>query len=324
LNKPRSVFRTTGEKIKNLWKKGSTQKALKADPAQMAALTKEKAKIDAGLDEKNQPEKDFQKYKDPKKAAIEPPVLTPGELLEDFEALAGRATELYDKLSDFVKTPEERAKESDELRRHIAAARDRASAVMASPGAAAVLALSIYEGLKNDIAKGLKDIQVEIAADTANPKTLEALRADLQVANILRQNADRADKLANIAKSVEPHINTIDAIITNTTKAGRDAAEVGDGSSEAAAIQEAQTGEPTKESWHGPKCWEHAVGLENAIKALTELRTLTKDQTLFAQIDAAITRATQRKTGLDAGWEAWKKSPFKDLAPLPSGVKDLD
>jgi hypothetical protein len=315
LNKPRAVFRNTANKINTLWKKGATQKALNADPAQKATLTGEKNAIDIGLDAANQPEKDFLKYRDGYKET-EPPVLTTGELLEDFEVLAERATELFEKLSDFVKTPEERAAEITKLRKQIAAARDRAAAVMVSPQVIAVLALSIYEGLKNDITNGLADVQARIAADTAVPKTLEALRADWQVANTLRQNADRADKLANIAKSVEPFIKTIDDIITNTTKAGREDANVGDGSSEAAAIEEARTGLQIKGAWHGPKCQMEAAGLDKAIKALEELLPLAADPALQAEINDAIARAEARKKGLDSGWQAWKASPHHHLKPL--------
>jgi hypothetical protein len=161
---------------------------------------------------------------------------------------------------------------------------------------------------------GLADVQGRIAADAANPKTLDNLRADLVRADRLRQAADRATKLADIDKAVKPWIQKIDLICTNTTKAGREAADEGDGSTEAAAQKEARTGKPTKGSWHGPKCATEGAGLVDAIRALRELRTRASDPAVLSRIDEAIKKAEERKQGLDAGWAAWNNSPFRDLA----------
>jgi hypothetical protein len=120
--------------------------------------------------------------------------------------------------------------------------------------------------------------------------------------------------LAVVEKAIEPFVTTIDEIIKNTTKAGRDGADLGDGSSEAAAIEEAKTGKPTKGCFHGPKCKEHAGGLANAIKSLEDHKKLAEEAATKTKIDGIITKAKERKEKLDAGATAWDNSKFKDKA----------
>jgi hypothetical protein len=185
---------------------------------------------------------------------------------------------------------------------------------MAAPNTSAVLNLPTYTDLKNELSNGLTDVASRISADTANPKKLDDLRIDSKVADKLRQAAERAAKLTNIDRSAEPWIKKIDSIILNTTRAGRDAAEVGDGSTEAAAIEEARTGQPTKGCWHGPKCETEGKGLVDAIGALKDLLTQTSDPAVQTKIKTAISKAEARKQGLDKGAAAWNSSPFKERA----------
>jgi hypothetical protein len=317
LQGPRASFRSMATKINSLWKKGTTQKTLKADPAQAADLTAEKTAIDGALDEENVPESEYLKLKEGKPAS-----LTPTELKERYDALNVRAKELFEKLTILAISPAERDKASDQLRKQITSARDQATKIMATPEVITILALPLYGGLKETLEKGIADVQALIDADTGDhPKTLEALRKDLKVADVLRQSAQRADNLANIGKAIKPWIQSIDDIILNTTKAGREEADVGDGNTEDAALAEARTGVQTKGAWHGPKCEMESAGLTKAINALDQLRKQTSDPAILAQIDDAVTRAKERQQGLNAGKQAWKASSFHHLAPL-SGDDD--
>jgi len=174
--------------------------------------------------------------------------------------------------------------------------------------------LPVYSGLQTELTAGIADLNNRIAADTANPKSVEDLRQDSLVADGLRQSADRAAKLSNVENAIVDPINAINNIIADTGP-GRTGAKVGDGSSEAAAKQEARTGVQVEKKWHGPKCREESAGLAKQIDKLENLRSLTSNRTTLATIDDALERAGERKKGLDTGAKAWEKSPYKHLAP---------
>ena len=122
--------------------------------------------------------------------------------------------------------------------------------------------LDLLADLKSDETRA--EVQRRIDADRTTPKTLEELRADGAEANRLRGTADRALKLGSVDEAIKPFIRTIQEIIKNTTAAGKEAASVGDRTTEAAAEQEVETGKPVKK-WHGPKCAMESTGLARAI-----------------------------------------------------------
>jgi hypothetical protein len=144
-----------------------------------------------------------------------------------------------------------------------------------------------------------------IDSDAGN-RSLSELRADLVRAQRLRQDADRANRLAKIDEAIGPVVKKIGAIIENTTAVGRENPEIGDGSSEAAAKYEAKTGKRVKDKAHGPKCRMESAGLAGEIAKLKDLRTQTGDKAVLDRIDAAVRRGEERKKGLDSGAAAWK------------------
>ncbi|MEX2261842.1 MAG: DUF4157 domain-containing protein [Bryobacteraceae bacterium] len=300
-------LRNTANQIGKLWRKGSIQTALDADPPKKASIERGMLWIETALEKDGTHDKEYKALiaaKAPSPAAL-------AALQAIYDGIIPQAEALRQTLEDLTKDPEEL---KDQKRKEIAAALKRATTVMSDPDAAAALELPTYGDLRDELTTGREDVEGRIAADAAAPKSLDELRADAAVADKLRQAADRAAKLADTERAAKPWIKKIDDIITNTTAAGRDGADVGDGSSEAAAEEEARTGEQIKGSWHGPKCREHAQGLADAISALEDLRGQTADPAVQASIDSAIERANERKQGLDRGWAAWNSSPYAHLA----------
>jgi hypothetical protein len=305
-DKLRSIFNN----IEKLWKQGKITKALDRDPTKKTQLTASKNTIAAILDDKNPSEKQYQLLLANKSSEEMPPE----NLKETYDQSITSAEKLQETLKDLSKSPEELEREVTELRKKISAHYNQAKGIMSAPNVILVLGLPTFSGLKTEITDQLKEVEDRIKVDQSQPKTLEALREDFKYSDQLRITVDRANNLGDINKAIKPFIDKIGEIIKNTTKAGRPDATTGDGSTESAAIKEAQTGQPTKNRWHGPKCRDEAEGLQNAITALTNLRGTTKDQTALMSIDNAIKMAKDRRTKLLNGWKAWENSPYRHLA----------
>lgn len=304
INKLRSShdgLRSTVNNVTKIWKQGKTKRVLQTNIPTKDRLEGEKDKIEAMLEEN---EKDYKYFLDePTKSSLE-------KLKKIYDDLKLRSDALYKELEDFLLSPEERAKEEERVRKELTGLFQYAEKVVTDSDVLKILNLDEYSQLKVEIEKDLKDLKSRIDADKKGVRTLDVLRQDLEVAHKLNRDAQRANNLKNIGKLVQEQIEIIDHIIFNTTKAGREDADVGDGSTEDAAKQEAVTGEPIKGAFHGPKCKDEARGLEKAINSLENFRKfVTDDVALQAEVDAAIKKAIERKKGLDLGWEIWKKSP---------------
>lgn len=216
---------------------------------------------------------------------------------------AADAESLIERLEDLTRSPEELSAEAESLRKKIRADRESAESILAKPPVAKAVALPSSKALQSRLTTRARVI--DAALGSLASKSLADLRPLADTARKLHQDARDADQLANVSDSIAPALEKIDNICLNTTKAGKEDANEGDGSSEAAAIKEAQTGRPIKGKAHGPKCKMEAKGLRDAIKVLQDLRSLTTDPGVHQRIDAGITKATTRAAGLDTGAAAW-------------------
>lgn len=220
-----------------------------------------------------------------------------------YAGLISQVELLFNQLTDLKLSDADRERLAQDLRAQISGALTRATDVRSS--AADILRMPVFAGLASEINDGISDVQARVSADSSSPKNVEALRKDKVAADRLRQSADRADSNSNIANAIQLPIASIDNIVLNTTAAGRDAAEVGDGSSEAAAINEVRTGIMTKGTWHGPKCRMEAQGLSNAEDRLNALKPQAQDPGVLRTIDEALEKAQNRRRGLETGANAW-------------------
>jgi hypothetical protein len=291
--------RLVNNDIAGLWKKKAIANKLATEPALKSELEKEKGDLDSGW-KANQPKFEGLMAGAPTEADVDPDAL-----VTLYGHLTPTAEHVRDRLLDLTKSDAEKGKEAELVRNQIKSHRDRAGSVMADSAVQKLLALSSFAGLKAELDKRKPEVDALIAADSGGKKQLAELRSDLVKADQLRQSADRAARNARFPDNVEPSIVQIDAICKNTTKAGREDADEGDGSSEAAAMKEVKTGAPVKEKMHGPKCRTEGAGLAGAITKLRELRSLAPDPSFVATIDAAIKKGEERKSGLDRGAAVW-------------------
>lgn len=295
------VRRIVNDEIAALWKKNKVKSRLAADAKLSGELSAVKSRLDKAMDKTGRTEKTYQDL-----LAGRPTTADPDRMQAMYESHQPHAEQLRERLADLQKSDDDLKKEAEAVRKRIQAAHERATRVVAEASVQAVLALPSYAGLRTELDGKFTAVNALIAADRGDVKQLDQLRADLVQADRLRQDADRAKKLTDIARSIAVPIRQIDDICRNTTKEGREGASVGDGSAEAAAIQEVGTGVRVSNKMHGPKCRAEGNGLAGAIRKLRDLRTQTTDAEVLKRIDDAIKKAEERKTGLDRGKTAWE------------------
>ena len=283
--------------LKTAWNNNSVKTKLAADPALRKTLATEHDRLTNAMGGKTE-----KAYDD--LIAGRPSQVSVPKLVDVYRMHRDAADVLIQRLNDLTKSPEQLTDEAVKARTELTESRTAALAILAEEPVVRVLALASVRDLKGRLATRQKHVDTAVAGLAG--RSLDELRQDVATAKKFLADANTAKGLSDVANAVKPSIASIDDICKNTTKEGKDGADVGDGSSEAAAIQEASTGESVKGRAHGPKCAMEARGLRKEIAKLTDLQTQTTDPGVVMLITDAVTKATNRATALESGAEVWK------------------
>jgi hypothetical protein len=116
----------------------------------------------------------------------------------------------------------------------------------------------------------------------------------------LRVREDRA------WSSAEDQIKKIDNIIRETSLEGRQNAQIGDGSSEAALVHESQTGQPVGGKGHSQKVAGSINGLNDALSRLRRALDHILDAQRRTEVEAAIQRGQQKLDAMNPALEQWQ------------------
>jgi hypothetical protein len=283
--------------LKAAWNKNSVKKKLATDPALKRTLEKEFDRLTNAMGGKTGQASDDLLAGRPSKASVP-------KLVEVYRMHRDAADVLIQQLEDLTKSAAELADEAAKGRTELTRYHSQAVAILAEAPVNRVLALASFSELQSRVRR--RKTYVDAAVAAIADRTLDQLRQDLATAKKLLDDAKAAKGLTDIPNAIKPSIKSIDDICQNTTKEGKFGADVGDGSSEAAAMEEAATGKKVKGRAHGPKCAMEARGLRNEIARLTDLQTEATDPGVVRQITDAITKARNRANALDTGAEAWR------------------
>ena len=312
LRRRHDQFRSAAANVGKEWSRRQVQRALADNPSEKIRLSALKAQLDAGQDPTKEPLAGFNKL-----TAGSDLGKTTDDLESQYAALIIAAQTLQDGLGDLTMTPQQRARIEADLRRQIQAGALHADQAFSQPEVQRILLLTPdLQKLRASLQTGLTDVNARIAADAATPKSIVELRVDFAISDHLRQEADRAVRQLDENKRVAPYIKSVEEIIKSTGPGEREDADEGDGSSEAAAIKESQTGKQIKGRWHGQKCHMEKLGIDRAVISLEAILPSLIDPSLNAKVQGVIARGKARSNGLKKGADAWKNSPFFHLAPF--------
>ena len=289
--------------LKAAWNNNSVKTRLSADPALRKTLGNEFDRLTTAMGGKTEQAYDDLIAGRPSKASVP-------KLVDVYRLHRDAADLLIQRLDDLTKSPAQLADEATKARTELTDSRAAAVAILAKAPVAQVLALASFSDLKGRLTTRQKHVDTAVAAVAS--RSLEQLRQDVATAKKFLADARTAEGLTDVADAIKPSIASIDDICRNTTKEGKDGADVGDGSSEAAAMEEVRTGKSVKGRAHGPKCAMEARGLRKEIAKLTDLQKQTTDPGIVKQITDAITKATNRANALESGAEAWQKRVATD------------
>ena len=289
--------------LKKVWNNNSVRKKLAADPTLRAGLEREFNRLTNAMGGKTEDAFEALMAGRDTRADVQ-------KMFNMYRAHISAADSLIERLQDVTKTEAQLGAEGERVKADIVKLRRETAGIIAAPDVQAVLALPSFSSLKGRL--NTRATVIDTAIGKLSEKTLSELRADASTARKLRDDATDARSLAKVSQSIEPPLKKINDICLNTTKEGKEDANEGDGSSEAAAKKEARTGEPIKGKAHGPKCKMEAKGLRDAVRILRDLRKLTTEASVLTRIDEAVTRAEGRATSLDTGASKWDRRVADD------------
>ena len=302
-------------RLKRSWNNNTVKKKLAADAQLRAKFQQEHDRLNRALTGKTE---------DAYQALISGSDTTASiqKMFQMYRSHVDSAQNLIDHLLDLTKTPEQLADEEVKTREDIRKTLDNSRRILNEAAVVAVLALATYSDLKSRLDSRERVLQQVIG--TMDTKTLTELRAHAATAQKFLRDVNEAKNLTKIGDTIDPFITTIRDICLNTTKEGKEDANEGDGSSEAAAKKEAETGKPIKGRAHGPKCKTEARGLRKAVAALQQLGSLTTDAGVLERITDAISKADDRAKKLDTGATAWDNR-VRDFPHIwtPEGVSKV-
>ena len=110
---------------------------------------------------------------------------------------------------------------------------------------------------------------------------------------------------ARASQQAQQDIDRIDNIIRETSPEGRPDATIGDGTSEAALLNETNTGQPVGGKGHSLKVRDSLNGLRNAIRSLETAMTRIRDSSVLSRIEAALQRAQVKIRSMEPAERAW-------------------
>lgn len=299
---PHDTTKNAIANIKKTWDKTIRKQKLRVGSNEEKAFRERKEKIEKDYNDR---EAEYQTVK------TTPAVATVQAQVTFYAELSERAITLLTQLEDFTRSAEEKSRISDtliaEIDGSIAAARQRTP----DPNAVPVLQLPDFRSQKEELVNAWAGVAPYEAVEKKDGNPLDRVREWKVCADRLKVASDTAVKLSELPNAMERYVTSIKDIIDQNAKEG---AEVGTGTSEDAAIQEARTGQQVKNRWHGPKCKMDAAGLRGNIASLEALKGAFPEPAAVAKIDAEIKKAEDRAKGLDRGANAWKDSPHYNLA----------
>ncbi len=248
-----------------------------------------------------------------KSGAAEPP--SPAEMrMQALDQAARDASGALQELKDEVL----RSPEVNDLRTDPAVKRDLArleAEVDALGRERAGMQQKIDEAIEASRDPELADLAAEDAQ--ALQQRLEEIRAE---ADRIRQEIDqrvqqRAEERAQAeaaeraaVEAAEEAQRRLENICDETDGTNRPDAVIGDGTTEAALLEEIQQGRPLgSPQGHHIKAAEAVTGLENALEDLQAARPQVQDPAIGAALDQTIARATERLARLRAAVEAWNR-----------------